>query len=99
MKTIKRTVEVTEFRLGTLHDCLEFVEWATGMEGVAVAVFAPALGDVMVQAEGTVIDTVRAGLGDTVFWDGERFTVQHPEPQPEEPEEPADQPIEGEIVE
>lgn len=69
------TVTVTKTTLTTVADCVGLLEWSQTVPGVAVAVSARTDGQIVVQAEGDTVDTVYAELGDTIMWDGARFTV------------------------
>lgn len=70
------TVTVTKAALTTVADCTDLLEWSRTIPGVAVAVSARTDGEIVVQAEGPAIDTVQARLGQTLVWDGTRFTVE-----------------------
>jgi hypothetical protein len=77
------TIVVQKTELNTLEDCISLLSWAQAQEGLAVTISAQADGNIQVQAEGVTVPTVYATLGDTVRWDGTRFTVTQPEPEPE----------------
>lgn len=77
------TVIVQKMILNTLEDCVSLLDWAQTQDGLAVTISAQADGTVQIQAEGVTVPTVYATLGDTIRWDGTRFTVTQPEPEPD----------------
>lgn len=96
---------MVDITLSGLQDCVDLMVWSQSQDGLVVSVTSDPQGDLVVQCEGFTVPTVQARIGDTVSWDGFRFTVVSPEqPEPELPPfvaPPAieDQPvIEGENV-
>lgn len=70
------TVTITKAELATLTDVMELLEWSQPQEGLTVTVTAKVDGSIAIQAEGVEVPTVYAELGDTIVWDGTRFTVE-----------------------
>jgi hypothetical protein len=68
-----------------MQDLMELLEWAKTESKVAVAVSVRTGGEVVVQAEGPLVPTVYAHMGDTLTWDGVVFKVESPEPAPAPP--------------
>lgn len=77
------TIVVQKMVLNTLEDCVSLLDWAQTEDGLAVTISAQANGTIQIQAEGVSVPTVYATLGDTIRWDGSRFTVTPTEPEPE----------------
>lgn len=70
------TVTLTKWKLETLTDVVALLEWSRDIPEIAVAVSARSSGEVIVQAEGALVNTVMATLGDTLIWDGQRFLLE-----------------------
>ena len=69
------TIVVQKMILNTLEDCVSLLNWAQSQDGLAVTISAQTDGAIQIQAEGITVPTVYATLGDTIRWDGSRFTV------------------------
>ena len=70
------TLTITKAELVTLADVVALLEWSQSQDGLTVTVTARVDGGITVQAEGVEVPTVYAELGDTIAWDGTRFTVE-----------------------
>lgn len=70
------TVTLTKWKLTTLNDVVALLDWSRDKDGLAIAVSARSSGEVVVQAEGQFVSTVYATLGDTLVWDGTRFSIE-----------------------
>lgn len=76
LKAARRTLEVIDLTLTCLQDCIDLLVWSQTQEGLVVSVTADPAGNLVVQAEGFTVPTVQATIGDTICWDGFRFTVE-----------------------
>ena len=70
------TITVTKAQLDNLSDVMALIAWSQQHPGLTVTVTASPDGGITVQAEGVEVPTVYAELGDTIAWDGTRFTVE-----------------------
>lgn len=70
------TVKVLSTTLDSLDKFHELQKWAFEQPGIGCGVFTTPSGDVYTQLDGTTVPTAVARLGDTVRWDGARFTVE-----------------------
>lgn len=80
MKQETITVTVQKTVLSTLEDATALLEWTRTISNIGCSVTAGVTGDVYVQLDGTEIPTAYATLGDTVTWDGAKFSVTRPDP-------------------
>lgn len=74
------TITVQKTVLSTLDDAVALLEWTRTLPGIGCMVTATVSGDISVQLDGLETPTAYAVLGDTVAWDGTRFTVTRPDP-------------------
>ena len=70
------TRTITKAEILTMSDVVGLLDWARNQPGLTVTATAGIDGGVIIQAEGTDVPTVYAELGDTIVWDGTRFTVE-----------------------
>lgn len=89
------TVTVTRVVLDTIDDARDLQDWATSQPEMYCTISALTDGGWYIEVGGRTVDTVRPVLGDTVVWDGVRFTVTSPEPVVPVAEEPAPVPDPG----
>lgn len=73
------TVTVSTASVETLSDVVDLIEWSLSQEGIAVTVSAQIDKKIVIQLDGVTVDTAYAELGDTITFDGTRFTVTKPE--------------------
>lgn len=70
------TVTVLTTTLDGIDKFHELQKWAWEKPGIGCGVFATPAGDLYAQLDGTTVPTLIARLGDTVVWDGARFTIK-----------------------
>lgn len=84
------SVTVSRTELSTLDDACSVLHWADAQPdelGIYATVSRQVGGSLFVEVGGRVIPSVQAAQGDTITWDGSRFSVIKAPPPPvvEEP--------------
>ena len=84
------TVSVTETVLDDDEAFIELWHWAKGKEGIYCTLSTRVDGTTAAEIGGVTVDTVYVNAGDTLSYDGTRFTVTSPEVEPEPEHDPFD---------
>lgn len=72
------TITVTRAEIETIEDARELQDWVASQPGLYCAITALAAGGWYIEVGGQNADFKPIEFGDTVTWDGQRFSVSRP---------------------